>query len=71
MFVYSAFDEDHVVEADEYEVDEDGDLVFWSLDEDEVDEDGEPMLVEVGRVAADRWDSVFTAEYEDEEADED
>lgn len=38
------------VEADDYEVDEDGYLVFWA-DEGEVDEDDESILTEVARFA--------------------
>lgn len=59
--------EDMLVEADDYDVDEDGDLVFWALDE----EDDE--LVEVGRFVEGGWTSVVLAadEVDEDELDED
>lgn len=51
--------------ADEYEIDEDGDLVFWAVEDEYADE---PEMVEVGRVATHCWSSVFqVADVEDDE----
>ena len=55
------------VEADEYEVDEGGDLVFWMVDEDDVDEDtGEAFMVEVHRFQEYSWSGVMTV-FEDKD----
>lgn len=60
-----------LVEADEYEVDEGGDLVFWMVDEDDVDEDtGEAFMVEVHRFQEYSWSGVMTVfEHEDKDKD--
>lgn len=55
---------DVLVDASDYEIDEDGDLVFW----DEMD-DGE--LVESGRFCAGTFVGVHTVELIDEGEDED
>lgn len=64
FLVIMQFCDDLMVEADEYEVDEDGDMVFWSV----VDEDDDEM-VEVGRVKDGCWAAVFTAEEDEAEGD--
>jgi hypothetical protein len=60
-----------VVEADDYEIDEDGDLVFWG-------DEGEDELVEIGRCvgfrgsvfrAAEAWEVELEAEDEGEAED--
>ena len=57
--------------ADDYEVDEDGDVVLFELYE---DEDGEDVFVESGRVHKHSWVAVADqgeVDDEDEEEDED
>lgn len=66
FLVAMSYSDDLFVDADDYEVDEDGDLVF--LVEDENDEfESEDGLVEVARVAAGKWDAVVPVEVEDDE----
>lgn len=66
FMVVMSCSEDLFVEADDYEVDEDGDLVFLDVDEDE-DSDSEDGFVEVGRVQANRWEAVVPADLDDED----
>lgn len=64
FMVVMSFSEDVFVEADDYEVDEDGDLVFSAVHE---DEDGEDISVEVGRFKEAAWGAVVAIEAEDDE----
>lgn len=57
------FADDLYVEAEDYEVDEDGDLVFLAAD-DEGEFESEDGMVEVGRVKACVWSAVFRIELE-------
>jgi len=68
-------DGDFHVEADDYHVDEDGDLVLLACESDYVEDDcGDPVEVvvevEVGRVVAGAWAGVFgDMNVEDDEED--
>lgn len=66
FMVVMSFADDLFVEADDYEVDEDSDLVFLAeADEDhECDDNG---MMEVARVRAGRWDAVVEADVDDED----
>lgn len=68
FMVVMTFSEDVFVDADDYEVDEDGDLVFSTVRE---DDDGEDISVETGRFKEDVWAAVLEVEpEEDEDTDE-
>lgn len=66
MVVMSYDADDLFVDADDYEVDEDGDLVFLNADED-AEFESEDGMVEVGRAVAGKWDAVVSVECEEEE----
>lgn len=68
FMVVMALTKNIYVEADDYEVDEDGDLVFLVADEDDEFE-SEDGMVEVARVVSGRWDAVAPVE-DDEDEDE-
>lgn len=70
MVVMSFSDDELYVDAEDYEVDEDGDLVFLNADEDDEFE-SEDGMVEVARVVSGAWNAVVSAECEDDEDDED
>lgn len=55
--------EDVEIVADEYEVDEDGDLVFWA-------DEGDDELVEIARFREGAWSGVSQVAEDDEEEDE-
>ena len=70
MFMVSlTYGDDLVVSADDYEVDEDGDLVFLAEGDEEVSEVDENGMIEVGRVQAHAWAAVIEVSDEDEDDD--
>lgn len=70
FMVVMNFGEDLFVDAEDYAVDADGDLVF--LNEDVDDEfDSEDGMVETARVVAGQWAAVVPAAAEDDDDDED
>ena len=64
--VVMSFSDDLFVDAEDYEVDEDGDLVFLNTDEED-EYESEDGMVEVGRVPAGKWDAVVAVEAEDDD----